>query len=158
MRSPPHVCVIVSRSQHTTVVCWGGGLNKYQVPGADCLQPTLRSGFQRQVKRSVRCQRHYEDRSLQCTVLLSRASIASLCMSDCWGNCKEHVASIESRGELTRRYSRGHSRRGLHPICYSFRTPAMVGGAVAQPLGPGDIIGAALSRARRSPTISTCCW
>ena len=47
-----------------------------------------------QVKRGVRCQRHYEDQSLQCTMLLSRARVASICMSDCWGNCREHVASI----------------------------------------------------------------
>ena len=87
----------------------------------------------------VRCQRPYEDQAWQCTMLLSRARVASLCISDCWGNCKEHVASIESRWELTRRYSLGHRRRGLRPICHSFRTSAMVGGAVAQSLGPREI-------------------
>src|SRR5262249_18501663 len=85
------------------------------------------------------CQRHYEDQSLQCTMLLSQASVASLCMSDCWRNCTAHVVSLESRGELTRRHSPGHSRRGFRPICHAFRTPAMVRGAVAQSLGPGEI-------------------
>jgi hypothetical protein len=42
----------------------------------------------------VRCQRHYEDQSLQCTILLSRVRVASLCMSGCWGHCREHVATI----------------------------------------------------------------
>jgi hypothetical protein len=42
------------------------------------------------------CQRHYEDQSLQCTMLLGRARVASLYMSDCGGNCREHVARIES--------------------------------------------------------------
>jgi len=42
----------------------------------------------------VRCQRYYEDQSLQCTMLLSRASVASIRMSDWWGNGREHAASI----------------------------------------------------------------
>jgi hypothetical protein len=36
-------------------VCWGGGLNKYQPPAADALQPTLlrRCGFRARLRRSV---------------------------------------------------------------------------------------------------------
>jgi hypothetical protein len=35
-------------SQHTTLVCWGGGLNKYQPAAADAFQRPLlrRSRFQ----------------------------------------------------------------------------------------------------------------
>jgi hypothetical protein len=36
------------------VVCGGGGLNKYQPPAADALQPPLRSGFRAQLRRGVR--------------------------------------------------------------------------------------------------------
>jgi hypothetical protein len=32
----------VCHSQQTTVVCWGGGLNKYQSTAPDCLQPPVR--------------------------------------------------------------------------------------------------------------------
>src|SRR5262245_66018134 len=39
---------------HTTVVCGGGGLNKYQGHGADCLQRPLRSRFRQQLMPSVR--------------------------------------------------------------------------------------------------------
>ena len=41
-----------------------------------------------------RYQRHYEDQSLQCTMLLSRSRVCRIRMSDCWGNGREHVASI----------------------------------------------------------------
>jgi hypothetical protein len=43
-------------SQQTTAVCGGGGLNKYQGPGADCLQRPLlrRSRFQQQLRLGVR--------------------------------------------------------------------------------------------------------
>jgi len=37
------VCVIVIQAQHTTAVCWGGGLNKYQGPAGDSFQRPLRS-------------------------------------------------------------------------------------------------------------------
>src|SRR5215211_3465711 len=40
MRSPP-LLVSFSLSQHTTVVCGGGGLNKYQPRGADGPQRRL---------------------------------------------------------------------------------------------------------------------
>src|SRR6266516_1552640 len=55
MRSPP-LLRYFPHYQHTTVVGGGGGLNKYQRLAPDRFQPTLlrRSGFQRQVKRSVR--------------------------------------------------------------------------------------------------------
>src|SRR5262249_556384 len=48
--------VPVSYSQHTMVVCGGGGLNKYQSAAPDCLQPPLlrRCGFRQQVSASVR--------------------------------------------------------------------------------------------------------
>src|SRR5439155_14941724 len=52
------VCVTrVCHSQQTTVVCWGGGLNKYQRHRADCLQRPLvsRSRFQQQLMPGVRC-------------------------------------------------------------------------------------------------------
>src|SRR5712691_5766657 len=56
LRSPPVSLQGFAYSQHTMVVCWGGGLNKYQPLAPDRFQPPLlrRSGFQRQVKRSVR--------------------------------------------------------------------------------------------------------
>jgi hypothetical protein len=56
------------------------GLSPYcpeQAAAADAFQRPLRSRCQARLSRSVRCQRHYEDRSLQCTMLLSRASVAS---------------------------------------------------------------------------------
>jgi len=33
---------MITQTQHTTVVCWRGGLNKYQPPAADCLQRPVR--------------------------------------------------------------------------------------------------------------------
>ena len=47
---------VFSRYQHTIVVCWGGGLNKYQSTAPDCLQRPLlpRSRFRQQVSASVR--------------------------------------------------------------------------------------------------------
>jgi hypothetical protein len=45
---------LLSRSQHTTMVCWGGGLNKYQRLAADCLQRALRARFRQQLKAGVR--------------------------------------------------------------------------------------------------------
>ena len=39
MRSPPlQVVEPLTQRQHTTTVCGGGGLNKYQRRAADCLQ------------------------------------------------------------------------------------------------------------------------
>ena len=37
---------LFSRFEHTTMVCWGGCLNKYQSHAGDGLQLTLRSSFQ----------------------------------------------------------------------------------------------------------------
>src|SRR4030095_7550525 len=42
MRSPPSWSTGFSPDQPTTVVCWGGGLNKYQSTAADCLQRPVR--------------------------------------------------------------------------------------------------------------------
>src|SRR5690349_14844217 len=52
MRSPPLLWYF-PYYQHTTVVCGGGGLNKYQGPGADCLQRPLRSRFRQQLTPGV---------------------------------------------------------------------------------------------------------
>jgi len=41
--------VIVLQAQPTTVVGWGGDLNKYQSAAPDRLQRPLRSRFRRQV-------------------------------------------------------------------------------------------------------------
>jgi hypothetical protein len=41
------------RRQHTTVVCRGGDLNKYQGFAADALQRPLRSRFQARLKPGV---------------------------------------------------------------------------------------------------------
>jgi len=41
-------------SQHTTAVCWGGGLNKYQAHAGDAFQRPLRSRFQARLTRGVR--------------------------------------------------------------------------------------------------------
>jgi hypothetical protein len=42
-----------ARSPQTTLLCWGGGRNKYQGPGADCLQRPLRSRYWQQLKAGV---------------------------------------------------------------------------------------------------------
>src|SRR5439155_4345951 len=42
LRSPPDSLQGFAYAQHTMVVCWGGGLNKYQPLAADCLQPPVR--------------------------------------------------------------------------------------------------------------------
>ena len=52
MRSPPLLWYF-PYYQHTTVVCGGGGLNKYQRLAADALQPPLRCGWRAQLRRSV---------------------------------------------------------------------------------------------------------
>jgi hypothetical protein len=60
LRSPPlEVVEPLTQRQHTTTVCGGGGLKKYQGYGADRFQRPLlrRSGFQRRLKLSVRRQK-----------------------------------------------------------------------------------------------------
>src|SRR5262249_33586445 len=54
LRSPPSWSTGFSPDQHTTVVCWGGGLNKYQGTGADRLQLRLRLRFRRRLTASIR--------------------------------------------------------------------------------------------------------
>ena len=44
------------------VVCWGGGLNKYQPAAADALQRPLRSRFQARLSRSVDMTSDVKDR------------------------------------------------------------------------------------------------
>lgn len=44
---------LVSHDEQTTVVCEGGGLNKYQTAAGDGLQRPLRSRFQPRLSRSV---------------------------------------------------------------------------------------------------------
>src|SRR5215510_764828 len=53
MRSPPLLWYF-PYYQHTTGVCGGGGLNKYQRTGADRLQLRLRLRFRRRLTASVR--------------------------------------------------------------------------------------------------------
>ena len=54
---------VLSRYQHTIVVCWGGGLNKYQSTGADRLQRPLRSRFRRRLTAGVRPQKTQKRRN-----------------------------------------------------------------------------------------------
>src|SRR3954454_22518943 len=45
LRSPPlEVVEPLTQRQHTTTVCGGGGLNKYQGPGADALKRAAHAG------------------------------------------------------------------------------------------------------------------
>jgi hypothetical protein len=65
LRSPPDSLQGVADSQHAIVVCWGGGLNKYQTLAGDRLQRPLlrRSRFRRRLKRGVRLRTVRWDRS-----------------------------------------------------------------------------------------------
>jgi hypothetical protein len=69
-------------AEQTTVVCSGGGLNKYQPPAADALQPPLRCGFQARLRRSVgRTKRHepsrFSRRGSQLHVVIERSRLTS---------------------------------------------------------------------------------
>src|SRR2546427_2835289 len=71
MRSPP-LLRYFPHYQHTTVVCGGGGLNKYQARAGDGVQRPLRDRFPPRLKRGVRPQgitTPYTPKSTPCAII-----------------------------------------------------------------------------------------